>query len=108
MCEIISYFALTFVDTIISLAILALNIIYIVLGWFQTSYNQREKIEEYIKSLESFLSFVTYSDSFVVPIKILLLILIKFACCKNKNEENRETDQGLPFKPTVTTKVREI
>lgn len=60
----------------------------------------QEEIEKYIESLENFMSFVTYSDSFVLPLKIIILIILKVVCCGNKNKTEDIQSNVMPVQKT--------
>lgn len=94
MCDtLFSCFSLSFVDTLVTALIFVLNVLYVVWGWFTPNDPQREDLSEYIQKLKSYLNFVTYSDSFMLPIKVLLLVLLRYMCCKkNKQEAQGATD----------------
>ena len=57
----------------------------------------REEFSEYMEKLQSYLNFVTYSDSLVIPIKIIIVILIQYVLCKKKikgTKSNNQSDRG--------------
>lgn len=85
MCEIFSCISLSFVDSIISVLILALNGVYVVWGWIAPNSDDRETLEHYIQSLKSYQNFVTYSDSVLLFSKIFMLILLRYVCCAGKH-----------------------
>ena len=94
MCEFLS---LGLIDTILSFVIFIMNIVYTVWGWFIPNDPNRTEFNEHMEKLKSYLNFVTYSDSLVLPIKIIIIVLIQYVLCKKKGQspELRESAQGL-------------
>lgn len=122
MCEVLS---LGFVDTILSFVIFGMNVIYVIWGWFmpnegssnpdsQASLPEREDLNDLINKLKSYTNFVTYTDSIAIPLKILLLVLIRYACCKKKETEQEDSVVTKPklfnfnIFPTKRTNVQEV
>ena len=102
MCDtLFSCFSLSFVDTLVSALIFVLNVLYVLWGWFTPNDPQREDLSEYIQKLKSYLNFVTYSDSFMLPIKVLLLVLLRYMCCKKDKSEMEDAEES----PQCTPKL---
>ena len=102
MCDtLFSCFSLSFVDTLVTALIFVLNVLYVVWGWFTPNDPQREDLSEYIQKLKSYLNFVTYSDSFMLPIKVLLLVLLRYMCCKKNKQEMEDAEES----PQCTPKL---
>ena len=103
MCEVLS---LGFVDTILSFVIFGMNVIYVI--------PEREDLNDLINKLKSYTNFVTYTDSIAIPLKILLLVLIRYACCKKKETEQEDSVVTKPklfnfnIFPTKRTNVQEV
>ena len=92
MCEFLS---LGLIDTILSFVIFIMNIIYTVWGWFIPNDPNRDEFNEHMEKLKSYLNFVTYSDSLVLPIKIIVIVLIQYALCrKNKGKVNENVNEN--------------
>lgn len=90
MCEIFSCLSLSFMDSVVSALIFVLNGLYVMWGWFAPNDDDREKLEEYIKTLRNYLNLFTYSDSVLLISKIVILVIMRYVCCKcgvNKNKE---------------------
>ena len=85
MCEFLS---LGLIDTILSFVIFIMNIIYTVWGWFIPNDPNRTEFNEHMEKLKSYLNFVTYSDSLVLPIKIIIIVLIQYVLCKKDKNVN--------------------
>ena len=85
MCEFLS---LGLIDTILSFLIFIMNIIYTVWGWFIPNDPNRTEFSEHMEKLKSYLNFVTYSDSLVLPIKIIIIVLIQYVLCKKDKNVN--------------------
>lgn len=111
MCEVLS---LGFVDTILSFVIFGMNVIYVIWGWFMPNDPEREDLNDLINKLKSYTNFVTYTDSIAIPLKILLLVLIRYACCKKKETEQEDSVVTKPklfnfnIFPTKRTNVQEV
>ena len=91
MCEFIT---LGLIDTIMSFVIFSMNIIYVIWGWFMPNDPNREEFSEYMEKLQSYLNFVTYSDSLVITIKIIIVILIQYVLCKKKIKGTKSNNQS--------------
>lgn len=92
MCEFLS---LGLIDTILSFVIFSMNIIYTVWGWFIPNDPNRDEFNEHMEKLKSYLNFVTYSDSLVLPIKIIVIVLIQYVLCrKNKGKVNENVNEN--------------
>ena len=89
MCEFLS---LGLIDTILSFVIFIMNIIYTVWGWFIPNDPNRTEFNEHMEKLKSYLNFVTYSDSLVLPIKIIIIVLIQYVLCKKDKNVNENVD----------------
>ena len=109
MCEFLS---LGLIDTILSFVIFIMNIIYTVWGWFIPNDPNRTEFNEHMEKLKSYLNFVTYSDSLVLPIKIIIIVLIQYVLCKKKgrspelhenDNENVEPVGGKDGLPALST-----
>ena len=109
MCEFLS---LGLIDTILSFLIFIMNIIYTVWGWFIPNDPNRTEFSEHMEKLKSYLNFVTYSDSLVLPIKIIIIVLIQYVLCKKKGQspelhendnENVEPVGGKDGLPALST-----
>ena len=114
MCEFLS---LGLIDTILSFVIFIMNIVYTVWGWFipndpnregEAMSDAREEFNEHMEKLKSYLNFVTYSDSLVLPIKIIIIVLIQYVLCKKKGQspelhENVEPVGGKDGLPALST-----
>ena len=109
MCEFLS---LGLIDTILSFVIFSMNIIYTVWGWFIPNDPNRDEFNEHMEKLKSYLNFVTYSDSLVLPIKIIIIVLIQYVLCKKKGQspelhendnENVEPVGGKDGLPALST-----
>ena len=109
MCEFLS---LGLIDTILSFVIFIMNIIYTVWGWFIPNDPNRTEFNEHMEKLKSYLNFVTYSDSLVLPIKIIIIVLIQYVLCKKKGQspelhendnENVEPVGGKDGLPALST-----
>ena len=100
MCEILG---LGFADAILSFVIFVLNIVYVAWGWFMPNSDEKEDLQFVIQKLQSYLNFVTYSDSIALPLKILLLILLL-------RRSRRKDDSLHVFSvfPTKTTHILEV
>ena len=98
MCEVLS---LGFLDALLSLVIFVMNIIYVVWGWFIPDDPNREDLSQHIEKLKNYLNFVTYSDSFALPVKIILMILIQYFVCRKRRQEDASAD-NVDNQPTKT------
>lgn len=88
MCEIGSCLSMSFVDSLVSVLIFVLNCFYVLWGWVTPNDPAREELEEYIQKLKSYLNFVTYSDSIMLMVKVIVILIIKYMLCKsNDNTE---------------------
>lgn len=84
MDELFSCISLTFMDSLVSVFLIILNVIYVVWGWFAPNSDDRENLEKYINSLKNYQNFVTYSDSLLLLSKLVLVIIIRYLCCAGK------------------------
>ena len=90
MCEIFSCLSLSFMDSVVSALIFVLNGLYVVWGWLAPNDDDREKLEEYIKTLRNYLNLFTYSDSVLLISKIVILVIMRYVCCKGVGNKNKE------------------
>lgn len=94
MCDWLSELNwLKVINGLLSLAILVMNGVYAIWGLFLTKSNssKREDLAEYISTLERYANIVSYSDSVLVPLKIIVLLLVK-RCCHIKICEHSSSD----------------
>ena len=101
MCEILSS---TFIDAILSIVILVMNLVYVIWGLFMPNDTDREDLKEIIDRLNTYTSFITYSGSGLLILKFGLLIFIFVFCKINKSEQ---LPNVLNCKPT-SQKVNEV
>ena len=94
MCELFSCVSLSFMDSVISALIFVLNGLYVAWGWFAPNDDGREKLEEQIKKLRNYVNLFTYSDSALLIMKIVILALLRYLCCK-KNNDNEQEDSNV-------------
>lgn len=93
MCECISWCGLEVLDALVSFFILLLNGICAIWGFILPHSATKSNIEQYTKTLEAYVNVVSYSDAVLIPLKLILIILMKACLCNCERCTKRMLDQ---------------
>lgn len=77
---------LNLLNDLLSMILIVMNGVYAIWGWLIPSSNARTVWKTYAEQLQIYINLVTYSDSLLVPMKVVTMILIKWAVCNCKHE----------------------
>lgn len=77
-----------FFSNFLSVAIFIMNFIYAIWGLILPNDEKRENFEHYIMQLETYVNIVSYSDAVLIPIKIILIIMLRYCCCNRKERDD--------------------
>ena len=89
MCECVSWIGLEVLDAIVSVFILLLNGICAIWGFILPHSNLKNDVEQYTKTLETYVNVVSYSDVVLIPLKVVLIILMKACLCNCERCQKR-------------------
>ena len=92
MCECISWCGLELLDAIVSFFILLLNGVCAIWGFILPHSSVKQDIEQYTKTLEAYVSVVSYSDAVLIPLKLVLIVLMKACLCNCERCTKRMLD----------------
>ena len=84
------------INCLLSLALLIANGAYAVWGIFMRQYNRdkRDDLKAYIDRLEQFQNVVSYSDAVLVPVKVIMMIIVRKFCCNDCGVDDSSMDAG--------------
>lgn len=86
---------LNVINCMLSVTLLVLHGVYAIWGLILPYASDRDKLRDYIDNLELYLNVVTYSDSVLIPLKVLFGILVKKCCCNHvKRNKTSDSDDG--------------
>ena len=92
MCECLTWCGLEILDAVVSVCILILNGICAIWGFILPHSNIKKDVEEYAKQLELYVNIVSYSDVVLIPLKVILIILMKACLCNCERCQKRLLD----------------
>lgn len=79
---------------IMSVIVVLMNGVYAVWGLFLPRSDGMTAWKEYAEKLETYLNVVSYSDSILIPIKVVTMILAKWCCGKMSKKRKDEGGSG--------------
>ena len=91
MCECqecIKCLTINILNKVLTIIVLLMNGIYAVWGLFIPRSTGKESWKEYANKLETYLDVVSYSDSVLIPLKAVTMIITKWCCCKSQPKKN--------------------
>ena len=77
---------LNVINSILTVIVVLMNGIYAMWGLFIPRSTGRTAWKDYAEKLEVYLDVVSYSDSILIPLKTVSMILVKLCCCESKKD----------------------
>lgn len=65
--------------------------------YFGADASKRDNMKKYIDNVETYLEIVTISESIVVPLKVIFVILVRNSCCSEMISESASDVHGDGF-----------
>lgn len=85
---------LNIINKVLTIVVVLMNGIYAAWGLFIPRSVGRSTWKDYAEKLEVYLDVVSYSDSILIPMKAVSMILVKWCCCKidkaKKNDDEED------------------
>lgn len=93
---------LVIINKILTVTVVLMNGIYAAWGLFIPRSPGRVVWKDYAQKLETYLNVVSYSDSILIPLKAVSMILLK-CCCKvdpQKKDDDADDDAADQYMPS--------
>ena len=95
MCECAQCLVIQSIDILVTILIYVLNGVVAIWGFIiPHESDKRENLEAYVKHLEVYVDLVSYSDVVLIPLKLILVIIMKWCLCDCNRAINRLRDDG--------------
>ena len=92
MCECAQCIIIEFFDIILSAFIYVLNGVAALWGLILPSTAVKEDINKYVAHLETYVNIISYSDVILIPLKLVLLVVMKWCLCDCRRAIDRMND----------------
>ena len=90
------------IDSVVNVGFILLNIVYTIWGWVSPNESRLcdtsdsssacIPIANLVEKLESFRQFVKYSDMIFIPVRIALMLLVRYTCYQQRTTEIKSTN----------------
>lgn len=95
--ECVKCISLNLFNNILTIIVVLMNGIYAAWGLFIPRSAGRVAWKDYAEKLEVYLDVVSYSDSILIPLKTVTMLLVKWCCCKCDKGAKKKDDDDDPI-----------